>query len=29
MDSLKEAGYEAGETQDYKNKSEELICSAP
>ncbi|MET4922045.1 hypothetical protein P3L51_06710 [Streptomyces sp. PSRA5] len=29
MESLKEAGYEAGEMQDYKNKSEELICSAP
>ncbi|WP_335934819.1 hypothetical protein [Streptomyces sp. PTD5-9] len=27
MQSLKEAGYEAGEIQDYKEKTEELICS--
>lgn len=27
MQSLKEAGYEAGEMQEYKDKSEELICS--
>ncbi|MDT7840160.1 hypothetical protein [Streptomyces justiciae] len=27
MRSLKEAGYEAGEMQEYKEKSEELICS--
>ncbi|WP_406175467.1 hypothetical protein [Streptomyces sp. NBC_00996] len=27
MQSLKEAGYEAGEMQEYKEKTEELICS--
>ena len=27
MQSLKEAGYEAGEMQEYKQKTEELICS--
>lgn len=26
MQSLKEAGYEAGEMQDYKEKTAELIC---
>ncbi|QXE34290.1 hypothetical protein KQY30_08290 [Streptomyces sp. GMY02] len=26
MQSLKDAGYEAGEMQDYKEKAEELIC---
>ncbi|MFE1958460.1 hypothetical protein [Streptomyces sp. NPDC059479] len=26
MQSLKEAGYEAGEMQDYKEKTQELIC---
>lgn len=26
MKSLKEAGYEAGEIQDYKRKSAELVC---
>lgn len=29
MQSLKEAGYEAGEMQEYKEKSDELICSHP
>ncbi|MGV9896409.1 hypothetical protein [Streptomyces tendae] len=27
MKSLKEAGYEAGEAQDYKEKAEDLLCS--
>ncbi|MDC0769169.1 hypothetical protein [Streptomyces sp. HD] len=27
MQSLKDAGYEAGEMQEYKEKSERLICS--
>ncbi|MCI3273830.1 hypothetical protein [Streptomyces cylindrosporus] len=27
MQSLKDAGYEAGEMQEYKEKVEELICS--
>ncbi|MEU9639353.1 hypothetical protein ACGFZZ_35215 [Streptomyces tendae] len=27
MKSLKEAGYEAGEAQDYKEKAENLLCS--
>ncbi|MEU9329433.1 hypothetical protein AB0D91_37505 [Streptomyces canus] len=27
MQSLKEAGYEAGEMQEHKEKTEELICS--
>ncbi|WP_158710958.1 hypothetical protein [Streptomyces albus] len=27
MDGLKEAGYTADEMQEYKDKSEELICS--
>ncbi|MBB3074874.1 hypothetical protein [Streptomyces violarus] len=27
MQSLKESGYEAGEMQEYKQKTEELICS--
>jgi hypothetical protein len=27
MKSLKDAGYEAGEAQDYKEKAEDLLCS--
>jgi hypothetical protein len=27
MQSLKDAGYEAGEMQEYKEKTEELLCS--